>query len=59
MVKYYSGDEIRRMECAGITANEVEKRDAYRALVIKPEGKRSLGRYRREMANNIKMDLRN
>jgi len=31
---------------------------AYRVLEIKPEGKRSLGRYRCEMAYTIKMDLR-
>jgi hypothetical protein len=58
IAKYYSGDEIRRMKSAGITASEEEKRDAYRVLVIKPEEKRSLGRYRRELANNIKLDLR-
>jgi hypothetical protein len=32
------------------------KRNAYRILVGKPEGKRSLGRHRR--VDNIKMDLR-
>jgi hypothetical protein len=35
-----------------------EKRHAYRILVGKPEGKRSLGRPRRRWMNNIKMDLR-
>lgn len=35
-----------------------DKRNAYRILVGKPEGKRSLGRPRREWANNIKIDLR-
>jgi hypothetical protein len=34
-----------------------EKRNAYRLLVEKPEGKRSLGRPRRRCVNNIKMDL--
>jgi hypothetical protein len=34
-----------------------EKRNAYRLLVGKPEGKRSLGRPRRRLVNNIKMDL--
>jgi hypothetical protein len=33
-----------------------EKRNAYRMLVGKPEGKRSLGR--RGWVDNIKMDLR-
>jgi hypothetical protein len=35
-----------------------EKRNAYRILVGKPEGKRSLGRLRRRRVDNIIMDLR-
>jgi hypothetical protein len=35
-----------------------EKRNAYRILVGKPEGKRPQGRPRRRWVNNIKMDLR-
>jgi hypothetical protein len=35
-----------------------EKRNAYRILVGKPEGKRPLGRTRRRCVDNIKMDLR-
>jgi hypothetical protein len=34
------------------------KRNAYRILVGKPEGKRPLGRTRRRWVGNIKMDLR-
>jgi hypothetical protein len=34
-----------------------EKRNVYRLLVGKPEGKRSLGRRRRRWVDNIKMDL--
>jgi hypothetical protein len=34
------------------------KRNAYRILVGKPEGKRSLGRPRHRWVDNIKMDLR-
>jgi hypothetical protein len=33
------------------------KRNVYRLLVGKPEGKRPLGRLRRRWINNIKMDL--
>jgi hypothetical protein len=33
------------------------KRNAYRILVGKPEGKRSLGRLRRRWVDNIKMDF--
>jgi hypothetical protein len=35
-----------------------EKRNAYRILVGKPEGKRPLGRPRRKWVSNIKMDFR-
>jgi hypothetical protein len=34
-----------------------EKRNAYRLLVVKPEGKRPLGRPRRRCVDNIRMDL--
>jgi hypothetical protein len=34
-----------------------EKRNVYRLLVGKPEGKRSLGRQRHTWIDNIKMDL--
>jgi hypothetical protein len=34
-----------------------EKRNVYRLLVGKPEGKRLLGRPRRRWMDNIKMDL--
>jgi hypothetical protein len=35
-----------------------EKRNAYRILVEKPQGKRSLGRPRRRCVDNSKIDLR-
>jgi hypothetical protein len=35
-----------------------EKRNAYRILVGKPEEKTPLGRPRRRLVDNIKMDLR-
>jgi hypothetical protein len=35
-----------------------EKRNAYRILVGKPEGKRPLGRRRCRWVDNIKIDLR-
>jgi hypothetical protein len=34
-----------------------EKRDAYRILVGRPEGRRPLGRPRRRWEDNIKIDL--
>jgi hypothetical protein len=47
----------RRMRWAGHVAQMGEKRNVYRLLVGKPEGKRPLGRQRRRWMNNIKMDL--
>jgi hypothetical protein len=35
-----------------------EKRNAYRILLGKPEGKRPLGKPRRRWEDNIRMDLR-
>jgi hypothetical protein len=48
----------RRMRWAGHAARMGEKRNAYRILVGKPEGKRPLGRPRRRWVDNIKIDLR-
>jgi hypothetical protein len=48
----------RRMSWAGYVARKGEKRNACRILVVKPEGKRLLGRPRRRWVDNIKMDLR-
>jgi hypothetical protein len=47
----------RRMRWAGHVARMGEKRNVYRLLVGKPEGKRPLGRLRRRWMDNIKMDL--
>jgi hypothetical protein len=34
-----------------------DRRDVFRAFVVKPEGKKPLGRPRRRWDDNIKMDL--
>jgi hypothetical protein len=47
----------RRMRWASHVARMGEKRDAYRLLMEKPEGKRPLGRPRRRWVDNIRMDL--
>jgi hypothetical protein len=47
----------RRMRWAGHVARMGNKRNAYRLLVGKPEGKRPLGRPRRRWVDNIRMDL--
>jgi hypothetical protein len=50
--------KLRRMRRAGHVARMGEKRNAYRILVGKPEGKRPLGRPRRRWVESIKMDLK-
>jgi hypothetical protein len=47
----------RRMIWAGHVARMGEKRNAYRILMRKPEGKRPLGRPRCRWLDNIKTDL--
>jgi hypothetical protein len=47
----------RRMRWAGHVARKGKKRNAYRLLVGKPEGKRPLGRSRRRWVDNIRMYL--
>jgi hypothetical protein len=48
----------RTMKWAGHLARMGGKRNAYKILVGKPEGKRPLGRPRRRWVENIKMDPR-
>jgi hypothetical protein len=47
----------RRMRWAGNVARMGEKRNVYRSLVGKPEGKRPLGRPKRRWIDNIKMEI--
>jgi hypothetical protein len=47
----------RRMRRAGHAARMGEKRNVYRLLVGKPEGKRPQRRLRHRWIDNIKMDL--
>jgi hypothetical protein len=47
----------RRMRWAGHVTRMGEKRNVYRLLVGKPEGKRPLGRPRHRWVDNIRMDL--
>jgi hypothetical protein len=49
--------KLRRLRWAGHVAGMGEKRNAYRLLVGKPEGKRLLGRPRHRWVDNIRMDL--
>jgi hypothetical protein len=47
----------RRMRWTDHVARKGEKRNAYRLLVGKPEGKRPLERPRRRWVDTIRMDL--
>jgi hypothetical protein len=47
----------RRMRWAGQAARTGVKRNAYKLLVRKPEGRRPLRRPRRRWVDNIRMDL--
>jgi hypothetical protein len=47
----------RRMRLVGHVAQMGEKRNVYRLLVGKPEGKIPLGRQRHRWVDNIRMDL--
>jgi hypothetical protein len=49
---------LRRMRWAGHVARIEELRNVYKILVVKPEGKRPLGRLRRRWEDNIKMGCR-
>jgi hypothetical protein len=46
------------MRWAGYVERVREKRNTYRILAGKPEGKRPLGRPRRKRVGNIKINLR-
>jgi hypothetical protein len=48
--------KARRIRWAGHVARMGEKRNAYRMLVEKPEGRRPLGRPRRRWMDNIRWD---
>jgi hypothetical protein len=51
------GIKSRRMRLAGHVARMGEKKDVYRFVVEKPEGKSPLERPRHRREDNIKMDL--
>ena len=49
---------MKRLRWAGHVAHIQQSRNAYRVLLGKPGGKRSLARPRHRWEDNIKMDLR-
>jgi hypothetical protein len=48
---------VEEDEMGGSCGTNGEKRNTYRLLMGKPEGKRPLGRPRRRWVDNIRMDL--
>jgi hypothetical protein len=55
--KCHFGDQIKKTEMSGACSTNGERRDVYRVLVGKPEGKSTLARPRRRWEYNIKMDF--
>ena len=55
--QYLVGNEIEKNEMGGACSAYGGRREAYRVLVGKPEGKRPLRKSRRRWEDNIKMDL--
>ena len=47
----------KRLRCAGYVARMEDGRGAFKILTRTPTGKRSLGRPRRRLEDNIRMDL--
>jgi hypothetical protein len=56
--KYNYDDQVKKDEIGRACRTNGKKRNAYRILVGKPEGKRPLERPRRRWVDNIKMALR-
>jgi hypothetical protein len=56
-VKFNLNNYVEEDELGGACSTNGEKRNAYRLLVGKPEGKRPLGRPRRRCVDNIRTDL--
>jgi hypothetical protein len=54
--KYYTDDQING-EMGRTRESMADTENAYRVLIWKPEGNRSLGRHKRRWKDNMKMDL--
>jgi hypothetical protein len=57
LTKYFASDQVSKNEMGGTCARMRRRRGAYRILAGKPKGKRPLGRLRRRLEDNIKMDF--
>jgi hypothetical protein len=57
LTQYFSCDKIEKNEMGGACSAYRERRDIYKILVGKSEGKGPLGRSRRRWKDHIKMDF--
>ena len=57
LTNYHSDDQFKKNEKSGACGIYGEKRSVYRVLVVKREKRRPLGRHRRRLGDNIKIDL--
>ena len=57
LTTFYSGDQIEKKYLAVTCGSWGERGGAYRVSMGKPQGKRSLGKPRRKLEDNIKMYL--
>jgi hypothetical protein len=58
LIKHNQNDQVKEDEMGRAYSTTGEKRNAYRVLLGKPEGKRPLERPRQRWVDNIKIDLR-
>jgi hypothetical protein len=54
----FRGEQVKEDEMGRACSTNGAKRNAYRILVGKPEGKKPPGRPRRRWVDNVKIDLR-
>ena len=57
LIQYCPGDQIQNTMNRGTWNTYGERRDLYKILVRKRDGKSPLGRHRRRWDGNIKLDL--
>jgi hypothetical protein len=58
LAKYNYNDQVKEDKVSRACSTHVEKRNAFRILVGKTEGKKTLGRPRCRWEDNIKIGLR-